>query len=1152
MQFRKLRLQGFKSFVEPSEVLIQSGLTGIVGPNGCGKSNIVEALRWVMGETSAKRLRGGEMDDVIFSGSRNRPPRNNANVVLTLDNSDHSAPSTFNDQTELEIVRQIDRGEGSAFKINGRDVRAKDVQLLFADMATGSQATAIVRQGQIGALINAKPQERRALLEEAAGIRGLYTRRHEADLKLAGTEANLQRLDDILSQKESIRKSLKSQARQASRYKSLSDRLRRAESLLTVLQHIHLNAENEKHKAVLKELEEKLEAVIRESAGESKIEAELAAELPALRKAEAEASAQLQRYQIELANLKIEEQRIEGELAEVRQQLTQIDEDRQREQSIASEATKTVAKLDEELKELQAHKESEEAALILQEALEKSKAKVAEVEAKASQLTADLANAEAQKTSLQNQQAAFKERLEKFATLKTDLEKELQDIQAQLESDADLQAAKANIEQAEKSWTDQQQKLDAAEQAVQAAQAVAELANQTWRDLQAQLSKAVAEQEGLEKLLQDTKEDDYPPIIDKVDVNPGFEAALAAAIGDELNAAMDAAARRHWLDLGQLNQSQALPSGAKPLTDVIQAPAALQRLLSQVGIVENDADGSTLQASLAPGQCLVSQSGHLWRWDGFVQKSAADSNATALRLQQQNRLQQLQEQNQRLEKDVAGAGEQKQQAEEKLTVAQNNLRETRTTLNEALNAVEAARQQVRVVEQNQQTTIQRQANIKDRLQHLESDRADIESQMQDGAERLENLADTSAMAAKLEEAKQELSRERTEHMGHQNRFDNHAREVEQRKNRIQTIQQEMENWQSRQQTASNRQGILDTRQQEATAKQQDLQEKPQALEAKRFQLADMVEKAEQAKLDKVKALQDKEQAASDVAQRLKNQQQTISGYKEQRATVAADVNHNQEKITQLLQTMHEKFESTPDQLAEQFNEDELADTTITAAGDTVGRLLRERDNMGPVNLRADVELEELAGELLKIEEEKENLVEAIGKLRTAIQTLNREGRQRLLTAFEEVNANFSQLFERLFEGGKAHLALTESDDPLQAGLEVMAQPPGKRLQSLSLLSGGEQALTTVALIFSVFLTNPAPICVLDEVDAPLDDANVSRFCRLLEDMASKTDTSFVIITHHRMTMARMDRLYGVTMPEEGISQLVSVDLQTMADLRRTA
>ena len=796
MEFKKIQLNGFKSFADKTNFLIEKGLTGIVGPNGCGKSNIVESLRWCMGETSAKSMRGSGMEDVIFSGTSNKPSKNIAEVSINLTNNDGNGPHQFKDFSNIDIKRKIEKDKGSKFYINEKEVRAKDAQMFFADLSTGAHSPSIISQGRIGALVTAKPADRRAILEEAAGISGLHVRRHEAELRLNAAENNLKRADELRKQKEKQLLNLQKQAEEAQKYKFISEEIKKIEAGLYYLKlseidkeiklenEINQDAENEvkKFNDVLNEIDTSLNENLQK--------------LNPVREKNLENLSKIQRLNLELRGIDEENDRIQNEIVNIKNLLKIIEDDKDREKNIVIDANSNERRLKEEKEEL------------------------IEVDSKY------------------------------YETEK-----------------------KSN------------------------------------KDLAVTAEKLQNEIEKIKDLIKD---------------NNNAEAIIHL---DNFKSVIE-------------NYANSYSNNQNIKKESIKRTSRIKIIVSEI---------ESWQNLLVKSQKMVND----------FEERKKKLNLKLLELESQPQTQ----------------AEKKGQINENLKNTENEKNTNEKIINEIETKISDLREKMKITKEN-------------------------------SIEIRERKASSSATIAGLNKRKQDL-------------------------------------------------------------------------------------------LDRV---------------------QNELGIKEDNLMNFSNLEQNIE-------------------LPDPLTQEELLDEKK-----------RERDNLGSVNLRADEETSKYEKEIKKMEIDRRDLVTAIIKLKESISELNQKGRERLLIAFEKVNRKFNDVYTKLFNGGSAKLELVDSDDPLDAGLEMLVSPPGKRLQSITLLSGGEQALTALSLIFAVFLTNPSPICVLDEVDAPLDDANVTRFCNLLDELTKITSTRFIIVTHHALTMSKMDRLYGVTMPEKGISQLVAVDLQKAESL----
>ena len=791
MEFKKIHLNGFKSFAEKTTFLIEEGLTGIVGPNGCGKSNIVESLRWCMGETSAKSMRGSGMEDVIFSGTSNKPSKNIAEVSISLTNQNNDGPHQYKDLDQIEIRRKIEKDKGSKFYINDKEARAKDAQMFFADLSTGAHSPSIISQGRIGALVTAKPSDRRSILEEAAGIAGLHVRRHEAELRLNAAENNLKRADELRRQQEKQLINLQKQAEEAAKYKNISEEIKKIEAGLYFLKlkdiDHEINLENEinnEAESEVKNFNEKLELIEKQINEETD-------KVDPIRLKNIENLSKIQRLNLELKSLDEESGRIKNEIENIKNSLKTIDDDIDREKSIVIDANSNEKRIKEEKNEL--------------------------------------------------------------------IEIDSKYYETEKKSNEDLDAAK---------------------------------------------NKLKTEIDKVRELINSRKNEEAIIILDNCKI-----------------------------------------------------------------IIE----------------------------------------------------------------EYAGSFSTNQ-------------------------------------------------NIK--------------------------------------------------------------KESVKRNERINSIEKEIESWKNLLINSEKMINELNERKNKQIIKLENLEKQPQTQAEKKGQVSENLRISEQEKNENEAIIDQVDSKINELRNELGSTKESSIEIRERKASSGATIDGLKKRREDLLDRVQDELNLNENNLLEYSNLDsnnEFPDAL--SQEELLDEKKRERDKLGSVNLRADEETNKYESEIKKMEQDRQDLVTAIIKLKESISELNQKGRERLLEAFEKVNRKFNEVYTKLFNGGNAKLELVDSDDPLDAGLEMLVSPPGKRLQSITLLSGGEQALTALSLIFAVFLTNPSPICVLDEVDAPLDDANVTRFCNLLEELTKITTTKFIIVTHHALTMSKMDRLYGVTMPEKGISQLVAVDLQ---------
>ena len=1361
MQITRLRVSGFKSFSDPTDILIEAGLTGIVGPNGCGKSNIVEALRWVMGESSARGLRGEEMEDVIFNGSAARAAFDMAEVGLKL-RGRIAGLAGFGDHDEIEVSRRLGRGIGSLYRINGREARARDVQLLFADAGAGARSAAIVGQGQIGFIVDARPQDRRRLLEDAAGIGGLHGRRREAELRLQSTEQNLARIVDLLQGQEKRLAELVRQNRQAERYRQLAAEIRGSEALLLLARWV-------KARGLLAEAERTLAAAqaTGERAGSDLASLRAARDeqgraVETLRASAAELAARIAALAERVSAQAGERERRAGELAGLRRRETEVEADQAEVRAAQAEALERRRRLDAEQEALGAGDAALRAeAERLEAEIALAAATLAGREQAAGEAVANAAGTEARFRALSGQLAVRRRRSEEVERLLAQLGEDpagepgtptasdaaralavtlvsLADAEARARSgrsqreaaehglatlESTLAAAREVLGDHERRWREhetraallaereraaarQEERLTGREAALAdrvAAHAAglaaldhdgacsrvrltadalaaarahhagaaqrsalaterAQAADAARAALASELGAVAAERQVLVELLPEAS---ATALVDRLAVEEGYADALAAALGDDLLAGTAPDEPVFWHEDGLAGAAEpaadpALPEGVAPLVHRVQAPPALARRLAQIGVVE-PALAAALQPCLAPGQRLASRCGGLWRWDGLV-RSPDSANAAAARLRQRRR------------HDALVARE--AVLRERLAAAEADAADATAAAAEALTAHEAARSEVvraeraadeagRQRERTEQAAaaLEREAReLAQDAEHLAHERAELMAEQRAAASARPDEQVAVALRAALEQARsglRELERQAREQIAARRAAEQALAEAERRIQDLRTLEERQRGAVELARESESREALARaTRAAELKAQREALEAELCALAAAVAEDEDEVARAGSATRERLlhrRQAEDaltaarathadlfgRERAARDAMRRHDERRRAIAGelaelaaradatgvrlnelenrrqrlaeevlaaasalaeagqgaeglaaelerVEAERARAAAELIEAEGRLAGLgrrvaaaeeaaglarerlvlaraeraraaealgtaAAAVTERLHHPPEALlADPARQAEVERSEVAALDARLARLKASRDRLGPVNLRADAELAELQMAVEVARGEEAELRAAVDRLKRAIATINREGRERLLAVFEQVDTHFRRLFVRLFGGGKAHLRLTDTDDPLAAGLELEASPPGKRLASISLLSGGEKTLTALALVFALFLAQPAPLCVLDEVDAPLDDANVDRFVALMDEIAAGTLTRFLVVTHHPLTMARMHRLYGVTMLERGVSRLVSVALDEAVELRATA
>lgn len=1143
MKFERLRLAGFKTFVEPTEVVISSGLTGVVGPNGCGKSNLVEALRWVMGETSSKSLRGGSMDDVIFGGSATRPERNHAEVSIRIGAPPADLQGHLAGADQIDISRKIVREHGSSFRMNGREVRARDVQILFADAASGARSPSMVRQGQIGEIIAAKPQHRRRILEDAAGVAGLHARRHEAELRLRQAEDNLARAEDILGQLDRQIGELKKQAKQSERYKTISAEIRTLELLL-----LASGLERAEREAATAKAEHDLSVraiavAMSEQGAAEKARALAEHDIDLLRRAAAEKAAYLQKVLTARETIDTELRLAEHRLKEIEARRTECLRDVASAATLLGDADASVQQLDEEDRRHADVVAAEQVGAAADQGrlLSAETARVA-AEAALSLLQTESAGANASRRAAELRVQDADIRCQRLAATLADARRDFTTLSATDDATRRIAALQARAETTLAGYEAALGASGSAEQEAHAARTEEQAVRPRLAEAERLLQRLETEARTIRKLVDVAEPGLWTPAIDLITVEPGYETALAAALGEDLEAAIEPGAARHWagnsLDPAGL---PALPDGAEPASNRVKAPQALAARLSQIGIVTRD-QGLMLHRQLRQGQRLVTLEGDLWRWDGFTSKAEAPS-AAARRLAERNRLGEIEAQAEaaRLKRDEARKV--LDAAQQKTRRSQEHESATREAARRASQARDTAQTDLQRELRNTEDARLKLETSRNRVASLEADGREVDIVLSDARSAHHALPAVEDYAPKLLALGEALTLARRNEQDAMLAKSRRDATIDAARLRRETIGREKIAWLERSERArvsSIEQGERLERLQGEAARLEGL---PAELIARRRGIEGEIEAGQTASRLAGDALAVGETHLRQADETARKAFTKLSDAREASARLEAHGENAQARLAHIFHTIEERIEGPAAGLAAHIAAH--AQVKSRPPEEIEARLMdlrHDRDRLGAVNLRADVELGEIEAERGNLARERGDVVEAIAKFRRAIETLNAEGRKRLRAAFEVVNGHFSRLFERLFGGGSAELQLVEADDPLEAGLEILAKPPGKKPQLLSLLSGGEQALTATALIFAVFLTNPSPICVLDEVDAPLDDSNVERLCDLLHDMARETETRFLMITHNPITMARMDRLYGVTMVERGVSQLVSVDL----------
>ena len=1143
MKFQSVRISGFKSFLEPIEIEINKGLTGIVGPNGCGKSNIVEAIKWIMGENSARQMRGDGMDDVIFAGTDERPSRNFAEVTIKLNNSEKKAPAAFNHLSEIEISRKIEREKGSIYRINGKQVRSRDVQLIFADSGTGARSSGIVSQGRIAQIIDASPENRRGILEEAANIKGLHSRRHEAELKLNAASNNLDRLLDIEKTYKEQLVELEKQGRKAARYRSIGDRLRKAEA--TLFSTLLFNAKKE-YNILKNELHTVTENVSKAQIEVSKnttSKLDILSKIPILRNIEAEKATILQ--SLNITKIKLEEKQTSAKIAlnNIIGQITQLEKDTSRENQIEEDAEKSLSSLilEEENLKIDTKNFSSKISEATQ-AVKSLKIKSDEADKKLSSITSEIYTINSDKSDLERRIINLNEKIENTQNQisKFNLENYSKTLEANEIKILDLQKLISENDLLIDTFKKKLTQLETLELTLTKEKNIAaNILNQTNAEINT-LSSLL----GDDSLNRNTLEKN-------INTTDHLEDAIGSVLGETLLAPIYSNNEiientTYWRDGFDIKLTSPLPKEAMPLISKIKSSSILETALQGVGIVENEELAFKLQKKLTYGQALTTAEGGLWRWDGFVQPKGV-KNSYSERLQQIARFKVLQSQ-------LPSQKESVFLIDKKLIEYSENIKKYRTDiikLQSTLSGLNSDSNRLELENSKMEIQLTSSALLIKELKNTEVTSKVELIELKKQISHIVNLPSLLADELSIRNNAEQFRNNLTEAMAAEQQIKNH--ESFQLRN-IAQIKHQKESWITRKQEAKSRLSSLHERLEFSKNEMDRLSNLPNDFDKKEEQIRIEIEAAIINRNLAADKLVITETSQNDAEKLEKESEKNVSMLRENMIKVQALLDLAHTKILNIEERIFEKLRIKSDQLSDLtgIKENNEIDSNIEALEKTVERLLNERESLGAVNLRAEEEMNEMNDKIEIMFKERIDLEEAIEKLRNGIFELNKEGRERLKKSFTVVNENFKNLFQKLFGGGNAELKLVGHDDPLQAGLEVLASPPGKKMQLLSLLSGGEQALTAISLIFSVFLCNPSPICILDEVDAPLDDTNVGRFCDLLNKIAEETNTYFMVITHHRLTMAKMDRLFGVTMEQKGISKLVSVDLEQASRIRDIA
>ena len=1149
MKFTRLKITGFKSFVDTTVLDIKPGLTGLVGPNGCGKSNIVEAMKWNMGEAGPSRLRAGEMNDIIFAGTKGRPSRNSAEVTLTIENNNEELLQAYTDSSEIEVSRKIEKDDGSTYQINNKEVRQRDVQILYADIAIGSRSNAIVDQGQVGKIINSKPQERRQILEEAAGISGIHARKHETELKLKSTETNLDKLEEIITNDVSRLKELSRQSNQAKRYKTISENIRKLEA--TIL-YQRWNSNKEKIEINKKQLEsctENVNQITRKIASVSLQQQNIENDLPALREENQKYSNILNKLKVEYDILIKEEESISLEKAKQKDTIKNLIAEIFNEEKLFKE-------LDIQYKELTSNINTIKINTTdinineLKENLENLKKEEAYNSEKLTESERALAYNTSQIENLQNEIVKLK--LQKEET-KNSLQKNIEEIKnlntiSKENNEKDVFLNKIDI--LKKKLKDEDSKeistLKKLDIIVKKIKNLNEKIDQKKIVLQNKLRSIDQYNASKDILTKLFESDEKNIVINYLKFPNGFEKAIEAALGHGLKASLEKSSIE-WRNIDQ-QSLKSLPEGIKSLSDYTKGVPEVLNILKLTGLVDNSQQGDLLQHKLIPGQQLVTKNGGLWRWDGYTHTENAKTPANQI-LQNKTNLIELTSKINSLQSEISNHETDILNLNSEINSSENNKIDNNAILLKINNSKIDIRSIIEKEQSAMSIYIENNNVNKTKLAILESSKSKNEYLFKKLSNELAICLKKELSVSQIEDLKKNInqitSKNNEKKIELNNYFSVYQKElstIDNRENHLNQLVNEKSRLDSQINNIKNRIKNLKYNKNHLELDIKNLDLKPIQIEKLKLKIFNEIDNLKKKSNNISEKLLNKENENKSILNELKTYNEELINYREDKARQESLLQQSIERNNEDRERIYEKLKITPDK----FNE--IIDLSIEIQGIeesnlALEKLIIQRERIGPVNLVAEEDSEKLRIKLEEIEKEKEDLINAINKLRSSIRAINKEARARLLEAFDEVNKHFKELFTNLFGGGEAYLNLEGSEDPLESGLELMASPPGKKLQQMSLLSGGEQALTAMALIFSVFLTKPSPICVLDEVDAPLDESNVDRFLDLIDSISKKSETRFLVISHHRLTMARMDRLYGITMQEPGVSQLVSVSLK---------
>ncbi len=1131
----KLKISGFKSFAHSTELLIKEGVTGVIGPNGCGKSNVFEAIRWVMGESSSKSLRSGSMDEVIFNGTQQVPAKNFAEVSIELDNFEGELPGNIPNEKKVIISRTLERGVGSFYKINNKEVRAKDVSVLFYDSGSGPRSSSIIGQGNIDQIINSKPIDRKVILEDAAGTSGLQSRRHESELKLQATEVNLEKIDLNLNNLIDQKKDLSRQSRQAEKYEQISENIKFYQSIIVYTEWKNNINEIDQTQSLKDKISEEIQKCINELAKfqnelslKKKTKTQLDKEKESLNTRNFQIRSEIDKYSNELNG-------INNKKAEIARFLKTIKNDKELEKTRVSELEKNKRNLQQKISEPSKINEKRKAIvkLINQETELKNKIKQLETTF-VNEIQLSLGE-EFRFDNLKENKENLKKKINLTRILIIDLKKNLINCEKHLRAeDQQIKKLKNKIQGIQDLINKRKKVINETNQNTQKVnENIKKLLNEI--DISStKLTQIETELKTL-NLLTSSKGLSDDSIVNLLKIKKGYEDAVFAALTNELDATLKTSKKR-WIKTSFKN----IDPIENNLSNLVQSPEELNLILSQISFVEDSKEAFEKQKNLKVGQSIVDKKGSIWRWDGFIsEENHQNKKLIDAQLKIKER---ISEQN----KFCVNLNSLRVKKESQMKV-QNKLNET--LKNENKN-IEKNYQEYDLAQSELSTFIQKKSllefNIREikkkidshtKEEKLSSKELEKIKSMEVSSPKFDNNKNEKEEVQKsiqkldfqLEKKREEINLIKESIMKEELNENFHKNDLQKTDDRITECSKQIE--------------ILEKRETDYISENKKLENLP-------FDLNNKINHYEGLFNEIQKEITQNISNENDIKGLIFNLEKKIEQFNKERENkvnelTKIDTNLENFKIKEkeLRRTIFQRSKIQPEELENNLKEKEIQITNYEDIKPTLDRLISQREQMGPVNLRAKMEEKIISHSIEELEMEKLDLVQAIDKLRLAINKINDEGKNRLLKAYEEVNKNFSDLFKKLFNGGEAKLELVKSDDPLQTGIEIYARPPGKKLSSISLLSGGEKALTAISLIFSIFLINPSPICILDEVDAALDENNVEKFCNILLELKKNTKTKFLIITHHKITMTSIDRVYGVTMTQKGISDIVSVDFE---------